>query len=125
MLIDAAKARDHGSDQDLLATKIAAYIHSHARRTGLVRKSVSIPLAVAFTKTDLCREAADNPAEFAMHNLPAFYAYSNRNLPKLSFFATSVVGSVTNVGHRYGDYNIPLHIEPRGIVEPLRWIINH
>ncbi len=121
LLIDALKARDHGTDEDLLATKIATYIHSNARRNGLVRRSVNIPLAITFTKTDLCREAAEDPEKFARHNLPAFYAYSERNLPKREFFAASVVGSVTRISHEQGDYYLPLHVQPAGIIEPLAW----
>ena len=122
LLIDALKARDHGTDEDLLATKIATYIYSNARRNGLVRKSVNIPLAITFTKTDLCEEAAEDPQKFAKHNLPAFFSYCERNLPKHAYFSASVVGSVTRVSDEQGDYYIPLHVQPTGIIEPLSWV---
>ena len=73
LLVDAVKARDHGTDEDLLATKVGTYVYCNARRIGLVRKNVGIPLAIAFTKTDSCVEAADDPKKFAKNNLPSFY----------------------------------------------------
>ena len=123
LLVDAVKARDHGTDEDLLATKVGTYIYCNARRIGLVRKNVGIPLAIAFTKTDSCVEAADDPKKFAKNNLPGFYAYAERNLKKHKFFSTSVVGSVTKVSDEYGDYALPLHVQPKGIIDPLEWIL--
>lgn len=121
LLIDALKARDHSTDEDLLATKIATYIYCNSRRNGLVRKGAGIPMAVVFTKTDLCREAALDPEKFARHNLPVLYSYAERNLPRRKFFAASVVGSVTRVSDENGDYRLPLHVQPTGIIEPLAW----
>lgn len=123
LLIDASKARDHSTDEDLLATKIATYVHCHARRSGVIRKSVGIPLALTFTKTDLCDDAANDPLRFAQHNLPGFFAYTRRNIPNCAFFSSSVVGSVTRVRDQYGDYCLPLHVQPKGIVEPLAWLM--
>ena len=123
MLIDASKARDHGTEEDLLATKIATYVHSNAPRSGVIRKNIDVPVALTFTKADLCKEAADDPMRFAKHNLPGFFAYSERNLPNCAFFSSSVVGSVTKVSDQYGNYCLPLHVQPKGIVEPLAWIM--
>ena len=123
VLIDAVKAREHGTDEDLLATKIATYLYCNVPRVGLMRKSVELPLAIVFTKTDLCSDAADDPTRFAKHNLPAFFSYAERNLPRRKFFSASVVGSVTEVSNDYGNYAIPLHVQPNGITEPLEWIL--
>lgn len=123
MLIDAVKAREYGTDEDLLATKIATYIYCNAPRAGLVRKKVEVPLAVVFTKTDLCPDAATDPRKFAKHNLPAFFTYAERNLPKHEFFSASAVGTVTKIADDYGDYAVPLHVQPKGIIEPLEWIL--
>lgn len=123
LLIDASKVRYHGTEEDLLATKIAAYVKSNSPRSGLTRKNTGIPLALTFTKTDLVQEASDDPMKFAQHNLPGFYAYAERNLPNCKFFGSSVVGSVTKVSDQYGDYHLPLHVQPQGIVEPLVWLM--
>lgn len=125
LLIDALKARDCGTDEDLLATKIAAYIFCNAPKQGKHRKNTGVPIAITFTKTDMCDEAAVDPETYAKHNLPGFYAYAERNLPKREFFAASAVGCVSKVSDQYGDYCVPLHVQPVGIIEPLTWLVSH
>ena len=89
ILVDALRARDGGSEEDLFATKLATYIHEHVAKSGSGQKKVKIPVAVTFTKSDLCPEAAQEPSTFAKHNLPSLVAYSQRYFAKLEFFAAS------------------------------------
>ena len=124
LLVDALRTRDDSSDEDLFATKLAAYIHQHVAKSGRSRKKVRVPLAVVFTKSDLCPEASANPAEFATQNLPSLLKYCERYFAKVQFFSASAVGSVATVADQgRGYWQIPLHIQPQGITDPLAWVI--
>jgi hypothetical protein len=127
ILIDAVRARDGGSEEDLFATKLATYMYQlKCKSDGKNRpKPVELPVAVTFTKSDSCPEAADDPMGFARANLPSLMQYCRRNFFRVGFFASSAVGSVATIHDDFdGDRQIPLHVQPRGIVEPVQWIIN-
>jgi len=119
LLLDASKINEHATEEDLLATKIATYVHSQVAN----QNNEDLAVAVTFTKTDLCPVAAEDPIKFARHSLPSFMAYSEKHLPNVNFFASSVVGSVSKVSGQFGDYHVPLHVQPKGIVEPLAWMM--
>ena len=123
VLIDAMRARDHGSEEDLFATKLAAYMRQFAAASGLGRKKVRIPMAVTFTKCDLCPEVLADPVYFAKNNLPSLLQYCNRYFTRVKYFATSAVGSVATVADGRGHWQIPLHVQPQGITSPLEWVI--
>lgn len=122
LVIDARKVCDRPTDEDLMATKIATYINSHLSPNG--GRSQDVPIAVTFSKADLCEEVSADPFQFARQNLPGFLAFAEKNLPEMDFFASSVVGSVTNVSDNYGEYFVPLHVQPKGIAEPLAWVLS-
>lgn len=123
LMVDALKAAAPSTSEDLFSTQLAAYVGSYARRGGEERLVVDIPIAITFTKTDLCKEAALDPEGFARRNLPGFFAYVQHNMPKHGFFATSAVGGVTRVADRHGGYFLPMHVQPKGVVEPLAWLL--
>ncbi len=123
VLIDAMRARDHSSEEDLFATKLAAYMRQFAAASGLGRKKVRIPMAVTFTKCDLCPEVLADPVYFAKNNLPSLIQFCDRNFTQVKYFATSAVGSVATVVHGSGHWQIPLHVQPQGITAPLEWAI--
>jgi hypothetical protein len=82
-------------------------------------------VAFVFTKSDICPEALENPSEFASANLPGLLRLCERNLENYRFFATGVVGASGTLVDEYGRVmQIPLHIQPHGVVEPLNWIVS-
>jgi hypothetical protein len=83
-----------------------------------------VPIAIVLTKTDSCPEAMEDPARFATDNMPGFRKFLDRNFANFHFFAAGVVGATAMLADHRGYFmDIPLHIEPRGIIEPLEWII--
>ena len=123
LLCDSVKVRDSGPREDLFAMKLASYISQINEIDSENQKGPSV--AVVFTKADACPEAEEDPTLFAKNNMPRFLDFCERNLPCHSFFAASIVGSSCIVaGDQSGPRQVPLHIEPRGIVEPLQWIVN-
>ncbi|MCP4193361.1 MAG: YcjX family protein [Planctomycetaceae bacterium] len=127
MLIDSMSVRDSGRDEDFFAMKLSSYIHNlrSPSVSGRKQKPVKFPLGIVLTKSDECREAMVNPEQFASDNMPGFGKFLSRNFSSYKFFASSVVGSsATYADHRGYFMPVPLHVEPRGITEPLEWIIN-
>lgn len=123
LLIDALNARDGGSDEDLFATKLATFVHQHSTRPGGRQKKSKLPLAITFTKSDTCPEADLDPAGFADHNLPSLMACADHYFHKVQFFAASAVGSSANISTGNGKWQLPLHVQPKGILEPLMWLM--
>jgi hypothetical protein len=124
LLVDAERARDGGSDEDLFATKILTYLYQFGPTSGRIRKNISIPVAVTLTKADLCPEAVDDPRKFARDNLRSLTQFCDRNVQKTRYFSASAVGGVAHCVELDGaPRNLPLDVQPRGIVDPLAWAI--
>lgn len=127
VLIDSLRVRDEGREEDYFALKLATYIaHLQNKSSSRWRRKLALPLAILFTKADACPEARDNPGAFARANLPSLANYCQRHFAHYNFFATGVVGGTATVTSEHGfRLQIPLHVEPHGVVEPLEWILQH
>jgi hypothetical protein len=127
ILIDSLRARDAGREEDLCAMKLFSYVCSLHGGAGASRRGkLRLPVALVFTKCDLCPEAQDDPGKFAAANLPGLLRLCDRNLTNFGFFATGIVGASATIMDDHGfRMRIPLHIEPRGVVEPVVWIMKH
>ncbi|MFV1965790.1 MAG: hypothetical protein ACC628_10235 [Pirellulaceae bacterium] len=126
VLCDSIRVRDNGLDEDLFAIKLASYLSNlHvASATSKKRKKWEAPVAIVFTKADACPEAREDPNHFANCNLPRLLQFCERQFARYRFFASSVVGSSATMIDGYGcRTEVPFHVEPWGIVEPLEWII--
>jgi len=125
ILLDSQQIRDDARQADVFSTKLAAYIAElHSRSLGERRQRVRIPLAFVVTKSDTCQEAAEDVDKFIETNLPGLVQFCNQKMSAVKHFAASVVGSTIDILDRSGiEYQAPVHIQPRGIVEPLDWII--
>ena len=126
ILCDSAEVRDSGPREDLFAMKLASYISESHPQSARSKQSSLPAVAVVFTKSDTCPEAEEDPDRFAQNNMPRFVDFCRRKLPIHRFFAASVSGATCMVdddelGYRY----LPLHIEPRGIIQPLQWLVSN
>ena len=127
IVCDSVQVRDAGPQEDLFAMKIGSYIEqlqpsSQDPKRKRVKSGPAI--AVVFTKSDTCPEAEENPDLFATNNMPRFVDFCRRSLPNHRFFAASVIGSACSVADDdVVQRQIPLHVEPRGVVEPLHWLM--
>lgn len=129
LLCDSVKVRDAGPSEDLFAIKLASYI---AQSQGFRIDAAQPPspggpaVAIVFTKCDGCAEAKRNPAQFAANNMPRLVEFCRQTFTRHAFFAASVVGSGGTLTDNSGrQLHVPLHIEPRGISEPLHWVIRN
>jgi len=129
ILCDSIRVRDEGSGEDLFAMKLAAYIaqlHGLASDRAGGRNSPKGPaIAIVFTKCDGCPEAIADPASFAANNTPRMFEYCRRTFPNHEYFAASVAGTSGLLADSRGlKMQVPFHVQPRGVVEPLQWIVS-
>lgn len=120
VLADAQRlhAGDHSADYTVL--KLLSQFDS--AKGG--RRRDRRPLAVIFTKADTCQTALDRPSEFADAHADALLRDCQARFPNTRVFGASVVGAsaVRDLnGHRR---NVPLRVEPQGVVEPMGWLVS-
>lgn len=129
ILCDSLKVRDAGPGEDLFAMKLASYIahlHGRGKESNRKRQEIGAAIAVVFTKCDVCPEAREDPAAFAANNMPRLVEFCQRTFGHHAFFAASVAGSTGILSDQTGRRTqIPFHVEPHGISEPLEWIMSH
>lgn len=121
LLVDAAQMADGNQRQDFFARKIISYLLEldSNRRTGWAQK----PIAMVLTKADQCTWCFDDPSAFAKKHAPSLWQLCDQRLGNFSFFATGVAGVCARRHELDGHVQVPLRIEPRGIIEPFTWLI--
>ena len=122
LLVDAALAGAGSPQPDFFALKLLSYLDGV-----LVSKRgerMDTPVAVVLSKADYCPECFDDPRGFAKTNLNRLWNICESRFTHFEFFAASVVGSL-GYGTDQSDNVIPypLHIAPRGILEPFEWVL--
>lgn len=122
MLVDAAMAAAGSPQPDFFALKLMAYLDGV--RALKHHQKIKTPIAVVLSKGDYCPECFDDPNGFAKTNLNRVWNMCDNRYENVAFFATSVVGAL-GYGTDEEDNVIPypLHIAPRGIVEPFEWVL--
>jgi hypothetical protein len=120
VLIDTVALIAQGQDQELFAMQLVTYLDAlHAPG----RRGLDLPVALVFTKTDLCDEDIGDPAGFAAAHAPALRRMCEARLKQHRFFRSSVAGSCgVLIDRDGGEVLVPLRVEPRGIVEPFAWL---
>jgi hypothetical protein len=122
VLVDILQVVAEGQGQELFAMQLITYLDS--LRLSAKRGKVQVPVAVVFTKADLCEEPLQDPAAFARSNAPALHRLCEARLGRYRFFASGVAGSAAKLIDRDGRESlVPLRIEPRGIIDPLAWLL--
>ena len=125
VLCDSLRVRDEGLREDLFAMKLASYLVQLHESKDTKLTQLRTPIAIVFTKSDACPDVAADPARFAAANLPRLLQFCDRKFARFRFFASSVVGSSATRVDAYGcRTQVPFHIEPRGVTEPLEWIMD-
>lgn len=121
ILIDAAEAASGSPYPDYFAYKLISYVDQRfaAARDGRAKN----PIAVILCKADMCPECFDDPRAFAETNLVRMWNLCDSRFENVEFFAASVVGSLGYAHDEDGNgVNIPMHVAPRGVMEPFEWI---
>ena len=125
ILFDSKQVRDAARTEDIFGVKLASYLADvNTRPKKERRKRIRLPLSFVFTKSDCCPEVTENVDKFAQSHLPGLYQFCSQRFEYFNFFSTSVVGgSVTTVDRNGGELHTPLHIQPRGVIEPFTWVM--
>lgn len=121
LLVDAGVALS-SSQPDLFALKLMTYLDG---ALGVNRgKRIPNPVAVVLCKADYCPQCFDDPCIFARTNLNRLWNFCETRCANVEFFAASVVGSLGfGTDGQNNGVVIPLHTAPRGLVEPLEWVL--
>ncbi|MDP6556436.1 MAG: hypothetical protein QGG71_17330 [Pirellulaceae bacterium] len=126
LLCDAISASRAPLNEDLFALKLVSYISNvqEANSVGRKDRRIKTPLAIVFTKCDQCPEVQEDPQRFAANNLPRLFQFCQQGFLQFSFFAAQVViSSATRVDQYACSSHVAMHVEPRGIAEPIAWIM--
>ena len=122
LLVDAALAAAGSPQPDFFALKLMSYLDGVLASKREER--LKTPVAVVLSKADYCPECFDNPRGFARTNLNRLWNMCESRFESFEFFAASVVGAL-GYGTDGSDNVVPypLHIAPRGILEPFEWVL--
>lgn len=123
LLVDAALAGAGSSQPDFFALKLMSYLDG-VLSDGKSKK-LATPVAIVLSKADYSPDCFDDPRAFAETNLNRLWNICQNRFANFEFFATSVVGSL---GYGSDEFDnvvpYPLHVAPRGILEPFEWILS-
>ncbi len=123
LLVDGALAAAGSPQPDFFALKLMSYLDGVL--TTKKRDRLKTPVAVVLSKGDHCPECFDDPRAFAKTNLNRLWNICESRFANFEFFAASVVGGL---GYGTDEWDnvvqYPLHIAPRGILEPFDWVLS-
>jgi hypothetical protein len=127
LLVDAIRLQEGDSSQDFATMKFLTFLgemeHERNNNRRLWRRTQS-PIAVVFTKADQCEQCFADPVGFAQAYASGMLRNCRERFPRHHFSACGVAGACAHRESRYsGRRRIPLRIEPRGVVEPLEWML--
>lgn len=122
ILVDAAKLQEGRRDHDFFTMKLISYLNELDELPK--RKKCARPLALVMTKADRVEQCLDDPQQFAMTHATGLWQQCQERFRSSRFFAATVAGACAwRESHSEGRCQIPLRVEPHGIVEPFLWIL--
>ncbi|MFH1923597.1 MAG: hypothetical protein ABIP48_27370 [Planctomycetota bacterium] len=123
ILADAMKLLEGGQKQEFFMMKLVSYLGelSDDAKQGWAKK----PVAVIFTKADQCEACIEDPAAFAQAHAAGLWQQCRERFQKHKFFAAGVAGACAyRESPGEGRVQVPLRIEPHGIIEPFEWLLS-
>jgi hypothetical protein len=122
VLIDVIDVIADGQCQELFAMQLISYLDTLKPRKR--NRKIDVPVAIVFTKTDLCDDWIRDPEGFARANVSELYSQCHMRLSRFSLYFSGVAGSTGRLVDQSGqEMLIPLRIEPRGVIEPFAWMV--
>lgn len=124
ILVDALQLHEGKFDQDYFTMKLLTYLSEldDHPKTGWSQR----PVALIFSKADQWEEPFIDPTGFAQGHTAGLWQLCQDRFRLHRFFASGVAGAcamrhVRGEGHQ----RVPLRVEPRGIIEPFEWLVDH
>jgi Double-GTPase 2 len=123
VLLDMVRVVADGRGQELFAMQLLSYLDAlKPRKRG---RKIGVPVAIVFTKADLCDEPIRDAEEFARANTPSLHGQCRARLDRFSFYLSGVAGSTGRLIDRNAqEMLVPLRVEPRGVAEPFAWMVS-
>ncbi len=124
ILVDGPKLVKGGQEQEFFTMKLLTYLAelSDKPRQGWAKK----PIAIIVTKSDQCEECIADPEAYIKAHAGGLWQQCQEPFRNAKFFAAGVAGAC---GYREtlreGRVQVPLRIEPHGIIEPFEWLLDH
>jgi hypothetical protein len=122
VLIDAIQLRDGSRQQDYFTMKVLSYLSEleHGSKHGWSKR----PVALILSKADQVEQCRHDPAGFARTHAAGLWQHCQERFCRHRFFAAGVAGSCAwRETATQGRYQVPLRIEPHGIIEPFEWLL--
>ena len=135
LFLDAGRLQAGDKDEEFFALKILRFIegiiehpvapeNTSRRKRGPQPLPQLPPVSVVLAKADECDECFDNPSDYVRGQMPNLWQALKTVAPQHAIFAASAVGAVADIPLAAGEFTkVPLRIEPRGILEPFRWLL--
>lgn len=122
VLIDAARIQDGDQHQDFFGMKMVSYLCEldNDPKKGWPNRNV----AFVFTKADRCDACFADPAAYAKSHTAGLWQMCNERLQKYKFFAAGVAGACAGRMEFGGKTQVPLRVEPHGVIEPFAWLVD-
>jgi hypothetical protein len=124
ILVDTTGLESGKRDQDYFTMKLLTYLSEldDEERTSWRNR----PVALVFSKSDQCEDCFLDPASFARKHASGMWQYCRERFRNHKYFAAGVAGTTAvRTVPGVGRMRAPLRIEPRGIIEPFAWIVEH
>ena len=123
LLVDSALAAAGSPQPDFFALKLMTYLDG--MRATKRNQRQPTPVAVVLSKADYAPDCFADPRAFAKTNLKRLWNLCENRFENVEFFACSVVGALGyGVDESENAVPYPLHIAPRGVIEPFEWILS-
>ena len=123
LLVDAGRLLDGRHDPDHFALKVMTFLSELKVRSKVIWPNR--PIGIVFSKADQSETCFDDPKEFARQHLPAVWKLSQQQFHKIKYFASGVAGACAyRTVFPRDRIRVPLRVEPRGVVEPLTWLVS-
>lgn len=122
VLIDSVKLIEEGLEQDYFTMKLLSYLTEldGDPKLGWARR----PIALVFTKADQCDACHEDPAAYARAHASGLWQHCRERFHRHKLFASGVAGACGLHDSRdEGRIQVPLRVEPHGIVEPFTWLL--
>ena len=130
LLIDSVRVEGGETNQDFFAMKVLSDVAEACQNVTQPKKkrkkgeSDGPTLALVFTKADESEACFEAPHVYAQKHTPGLWQQCQEHFPNHRFFATGVAGAcATRLGLGNIKKRVPLRVEPRGIVDPFRWLV--
>jgi hypothetical protein len=121
VLIDAPRAESGDSDEDFHTMKLVSYLGE--LQTEKTNTWATRPVSLVFTKADQCEHCFEDPRAFAQRHTPGLVQQCRERLKRHEYFAIGVAGAIGYRNESHGRVQVPLRVEPRGVVEPFQWLL--